>query len=539
MDNNVTMNHRNSHVFITLLLVFMTSLFFVDWHGGVMHTGGGAILRQIGSGLVNIDLRASVLLTALHASLETAIYALISVSTAIVFGLILGVLASGLVIKNQSVVVAFRGFLGWFRAVHELVWAWLFVAAVGFNPLGAIIALTIAYAGDLGKIYADFLIEVDQRKINALKASGASQLECLLYGYFPSAFPDMMSYTVYRLECAIRSTTVLSFVGLGGVGSYVILTVQDLAYEQMWVYVICLILMVIGMNRLGDLFQQQMMLGVSKRRRALVVLLLSIIGSWIYIIFVDQATIQELLKYSNADYIKVFFGRLFGLDSTQPAFFDWTMWQEAGRLSLETILMSVVALGLAVIPLFIWLILGSWHIFAQMRGEHSWMRQLIYGLQRGLFLVTRSVPELLWAIILVFIVKPGILPGAVALALHNFGVLGHLTIQLIKNMDQRALNHLQTNGADNKLIFVYGILPQLIPQFLNYILFRWEHIIRASMIVGFVGAGGLGQAFRLAMSYQNYSEVMLYIMCYILLVYVTDILSKYARDYIRVRGQVE
>jgi len=59
------------------------------------------------------------------------------------------------------------------------------------------------------------------------------------------------------------------------------------------------------------------------------------------------------------------------------------------------------------------------------------------------------------------------------------------------------------------------------------------------MIVGFVGAGGLGQAFRLAMSYQNYSEVMLYIMCYILLVYVTDILSKYARDYIRVRGRAE
>ncbi|MEA8955128.1 ABC transporter permease subunit, partial [Campylobacter jejuni] len=150
----------------------------------------------------------------------------------------------------------------------------------------------------------------------------------------------------------------------------------------------------------------------------------------------------------------------------------------------------------------------------------SWVGQLIYGLQRGLFLVTRSVPELLWAIVLVFIVKPGILPGAVALALHNFGVLGHLTIQLIKNMDQRALNHLQTNGADSKLIFVYGVLPQLILQFLNYILFRWEHIIRASMIVGFVGAGGLGQAFRLAMSYQNYSEVMLYIMCYILLVYV-------------------
>ena len=88
MDNNVTMKHRNSHVFITLFLVFVTSLFFVDWHGGVMHTGGGAILRQIGSGLVNIDLRASVLLTAFHASLETAIYALISVSTATVFGLI-------------------------------------------------------------------------------------------------------------------------------------------------------------------------------------------------------------------------------------------------------------------------------------------------------------------------------------------------------------------------------------------------------------------------------------------------------------------
>ena len=131
--------------------------------------------------------------------------------------------------------------------------------------------------------------------------------------------------------------------------------------------------------------------------------------------------------------------------------------------------------------------------------------------------------------IIIFILKPGILPGAIALALHNFGILGKLCAEVIEDLDDRPVRNLALNGASKSQMLMYGVLPTVMPRFLTYILYRWEVIMRTTIVVGFVGAGGLGQQFKMSLSFFHYSDVTLLLFCYCVLVFIADFISEAAR----------
>lgn len=104
------------------------------------------------------------------------------------------------------------------RAVPELVWALLFVRALGLGPAAGVLALAIAYGGMLAKVYAEILESVDTRPTRALLEAGSGRLAALGYGLLPNAASELASYTVYRWECAVRASLVMGFVGAGGLG---------------------------------------------------------------------------------------------------------------------------------------------------------------------------------------------------------------------------------------------------------------------------------------------------------------------------------
>ena len=104
------------------------------------------------------------------------------------------------------------------RSVPELVWALLFVRIVGLGPTAGVLAIAISYSGMLGKVYAEILESSDARATGALLANGASRMGALLYGALPESSSELVSYTVYRWECAIRGSAVMGFVGAGGLG---------------------------------------------------------------------------------------------------------------------------------------------------------------------------------------------------------------------------------------------------------------------------------------------------------------------------------
>ncbi|HIH09404.1 MAG TPA: ABC transporter permease subunit [Candidatus Diapherotrites archaeon] len=113
---------------------------------------------------------------------------------------------------------AVRWLLMLLRSVPELIWALIFVRVVGLGPTSGVLAIALTYAGMLGKVYADILESSDAQPCQNLLRNGSGRLQAFCYGLLPQSATELTSYTVYRWECAIRSSAVLGFVGAGGLG---------------------------------------------------------------------------------------------------------------------------------------------------------------------------------------------------------------------------------------------------------------------------------------------------------------------------------
>lgn len=254
--------HKRTILSLLLILVFGWSLFAIPWGEDLLHAGGAVTIQQIVAAFFRPDLSADILKIAFSSAWITLAYAVAGMTVAILIAFVFGILASGVLSsgKRRRILTKgiFRGFLGFIRAIHELVWAWLFVAAFGLSPYAAILALGIPYGGMLGRIFADMISDVPEEPIHALEAAGASKLQCLIYGYFPIVKIGILSYTMYRFECAIRSSAIMSFVGLGGLGYQIQLSLNELNYNEVWTFMFFLIILVVLIDGWSNLLRKRM-----------------------------------------------------------------------------------------------------------------------------------------------------------------------------------------------------------------------------------------------------------------------------------------
>ena len=234
------------------MAAFLWSLAGLDWRGPLVHTGGPAALVTFLQALFPPDLTPDFLRLGLAATWQTLAYAVAGITLAVLLGFPLGIAAAGSAagspnspIVGTSLVVVVRLVLAALRSVHELVWAVLFVAAFGLSSLTAILALALPYAGILGRIYGELFNQVPQEPLRALQTTGASPFRVFLYGRLPMALPEMIGYTFYRFECAIRSAAIMSFVGIRGLGFEIQLSLNDLLFDQVWTLMLFLVVLII------------------------------------------------------------------------------------------------------------------------------------------------------------------------------------------------------------------------------------------------------------------------------------------------------
>ena len=142
------------------------------------------------------------------------------------------------------------------RSVPEIVWALLFVRAVGLGPTAGVLAIAITYAGMLGKVYAEILESIDARPAGALALAGASRWRVFCYGLLPNAGPELLSYGIYRWECAIRASMVLGFVGAGGLGQQMELSIRMFAGGEVLSILLIFLLLVLLMDSLSRCLRQ-------------------------------------------------------------------------------------------------------------------------------------------------------------------------------------------------------------------------------------------------------------------------------------------
>ena len=144
------------------------------------------------------------------------------------------------------------------RSVPELVWALLFVRIVGLGPTAGVLAIALTYSGMLGKVYAEILESSESYASQTLLKNGSSRLAALLYGVLPASASEMVSYTTYRWECAIRGSVVMGFVGAGGIGQRMDESMKMLAGNEVSTMLIIFILLVTGADWVSSFLRKQL-----------------------------------------------------------------------------------------------------------------------------------------------------------------------------------------------------------------------------------------------------------------------------------------
>lgn len=146
--------------------------------------------------------------------------------------------------------------------------------------------------------------------------------------------------------------------------------------------------------------------------------------------------------------------------------------------------------------------------------------------------VLRSIPEMVWAVFMVLAAGLGPFAGCLALAIHTSGVLGRLFGETLENAPRGPARSLRHAGSGRGLAFLYGTLPLVLPQFVSYALYRWEYNIRMATVLGFVGAGGLGQLLYVSLSVFKTHEAATVLVAMILIVTLVDLLSAWLRRFL-------
>ena len=205
------------------------------------------------------DLSASTLRTTFTGVLETFQMSFLGA----LIGAIVGFPLAALGTAESSTIGASRGerffkavpyhlarfVLNVFRSVPDILWALVFVVALGLGPFPGTLALAVHSAGILGKLYSETLEAVPARPVDALRATGAGTLQAFLFGRLPQAMGGFTSLTLYQWECNIRSATILGFVGAGGIGQQILVSMNLFAYPKVATLVGVTIVVVLLVDR--------------------------------------------------------------------------------------------------------------------------------------------------------------------------------------------------------------------------------------------------------------------------------------------------
>lgn len=197
----------------------------------------------------------------------------------------------------------------------------------------------------------------------------------------------------------------------------------------------------------------------------------------------------------------------------------------------ETIAMATVGMTLAMVVAIPMTIVVTSHLSVSRigTGRMGFLAQSARQIVRWLLVLLRSVPELVWALLLVRIVGLGPTAGVIAIALTYCGMLGKVYAEILESSDSHASDTLLKNGSGRLAALLYGALPESAAELVSYTVYRWECAIRGSVVMGFVGAGGLGQRMDESMKMMAGAELSTMLLVFVLLVAGADAVSKMLR----------
>ncbi|MFM1812396.1 MAG: hypothetical protein RLZZ336_1334, partial [Cyanobacteriota bacterium] len=403
------------------------------------------------------------------------------------------------------------------RAIHELIWGLLLLQLIGLEPVVAVAAIAIPYGALVARVVRDLLDALPRHSLDGLLAGGAPPGQALLTALGPPLLPGLLSYGGYRLECALRSATLLGVFGLGGLGNDLLLSLQSLQFRELWSGLWMLLVVMLALEALVALLRRRwgmpQRLGLRHRPPAVGVqarqLLLVLVGLLLLA--------AGLARQQGIDPLQLL--RWQPLPAVDPATWPEALALPWPALISSTLTLTLLAAALAVgsAPLLV-LLAAPWR-------QGSWTLQLLWALGR-------LWPPPLTALLLLFVLKPGLLAAALALGFHNLGILGRLLLEGLSSADPGREQALLAAGCGPRLALLYGRLSQVAKTYLAYGAYRSDVMLRETVVVGLVGGAGLGSQLRESLAAFAWPQIGLLLVAYALLTLIGEELSDRARRHL-------
>ncbi len=519
----------------------------------LVNPGGWSQVRAFFSAMFNPDLSRDMLALTVRESAVTVGYALVGTALALLIGSFGGILLTERIWRPIHGPMR-RGRVGWLigrvafavpRSMHEVVFGLVLVNILGLNPLVAVLSIGIPFGAVTAKVFADLLDEAPTGPEEVLRASGAGRTTAVLFATVPHAFADLVSYAFYRFECSLRSAAVLGIVGAGGLGFQLALSFQSLRYDQMWTFLWALVLL----SGIGDRWSS----ALRRRRNAVAVEMRSVSK----IPALDhgepspvQSTQDRALRLSalicaigvpisiwrlDLDFSSLWAPRARTLSNkivaeSWPPQVGIGGFKELFNDALDTVALAVLSIVIAAVLGSLLASLAKRPNVSLGNAKGPWV---VSSFVRLLMLISRSVPPPVWAFVVVFVLFPGLWPGVVALGIYNAGILGRLQAEVIENHDHRPAETLAAMGATTPGALLYATVPALASRFVALSLYRWEVAIRETVIVGVVGAAGLGRRLDEQTSSFDYDGILATVLALLLVTILVDLVSASMRRNLR------
>jgi len=478
-----------------LLVAALVALPFSDLSISALHPG--AEFRRLFAGMLSPAFSAIELWSVVW----TVAFAVLGVAAGGTAGLILA-----LVFDRSRFVRLTAAFL---RSVHELFWALLLLQVTGLSAVTGILAIALPYTGIFAKVFAELFEEADRSAENVLPHR-TSAVSRFVFARFPVVAQQLKTYTLYRLECGMRSTLVLGFVGLPTIGFHLESYFRESHYAEAMALLLCFYVL-IGTRRLWARPSTVPFLVVAS-----FLVLPKAIG--------NGSIWSNVARFLGHDIIPLPLrsGSLWH-GETWVALSSWvwriTAHQIAPGTARTLILAQIALVAAGMLALVLYPIVSR--RFLGWTGHY---------LGRIVLVIVRSTPEYMLAYLLLQVMGPSMLPAIIALSLHNGAIIAYL---LGRQADQLALRLDAPEGAN---LYFYQTTPALYGQFLAYLLYRWELILRESAIFGILGVKTLGYYVDAAISELRIDTAALLLVGVAVLSMSVDALSRNLRRRLRIEA---
>jgi phosphonate transport system permease protein len=483
----------------------------------LVHGGGWDLLGRFALAALRPSLDPVVLRSLLQGLAITVGTALLGWAASLLLGLTLGIASARVVWQTLAgaswPALLIRRLLAIPRAIHELLWGLLLLQVIGLQPAVAVLAIALPFGALVARVVSDQLDSLPLRNLEALRAAGASAPGALLTCLGPPLLPQLLSYSGYRFECALRSATLLGVFGLGGLGTELRLTLQSLAFEELWsglwLLLLTMLLLEAAVSGLRRRWAMPLRFsgaaaGVGRQGRELLLATLALVPLVVAVAWGLQLHPAQLLRWQGLPPL--------GQPQWQiVAALPWV------QLILNTLLLTATAAAVAVGCAPLLLLLAEPWPPARLALQAFWA-------------LGRLWPPPLTALLLLFVLQPGVLTGALALGFHNLGILGRLLLEAAAAADAGPAQALELAGSGPRLALLYGRFSGLARPYLAYGAYRADVILRESVVVGLVGATGLGSQLLEALSGFAWDQLAALVLAYVLLTLLGEALSDRLRQ---------